>query len=187
MCRYSAAPSISSGLVPSRWSTPRVPARPIPHSAMPISSESSAAVATVCRVPSASRAPIWRAVTTLMPLPSPIRKPVNRLTSVVVEPTAPSATEPEKRPTTAISDILNSTCSRLEAISGRLNSRICLYREPLVRSCSRVAASIGNGLLGEGFLRRGAVFPIILLWPKKSRAIPHTCVRYCPFASYCGK
>ncbi len=48
---------------------------------------------------------------------------MNRVTSVLVEPTAPSAVEPAKRPTTATSDILNSTCSRLESASGRTDQK----------------------------------------------------------------
>ena len=52
--------------------------------------------------------------------------------NVLVEPTAPSAVDPAKRPTTATSDILNSTCSRLESASGRLTRKICLARGPSV-------------------------------------------------------
>ena len=67
-----------------------------------------------------------------MPPLRPIRKPVNRLTRMLVEPTAPSAVEPANRPTTATSDMLNSTCSRLESASGRLTRKICLARGPSV-------------------------------------------------------
>ena len=68
-----------------------------------------------------------------MPLLRPIRKPVNRVTRMLVEPTAPSAVEPANRPTTATSDMLNSTCSRLESASGRLTRKICFARGPSVR------------------------------------------------------
>ena len=52
---------------------------------------------------------------------------------MLVEPTAPSAVDPANRPTTATSDMLNSTCSRLDRASGRLTSKICLARGPSVR------------------------------------------------------
>ena len=68
-----------------------------------------------------------------MPLLRPIRKPVNRVTRMLVEPTAPSAVDPANRPTTATSDMLNSTCSRLDRASGRLTSKICLASGPSVR------------------------------------------------------
>ena len=51
----------------------------------------------------------------------------------LVEPTAPSAVEPANRPTTATSDMLNKTCSRLDNASGRLTRRICFARGPSVR------------------------------------------------------
>ncbi len=51
----------------------------------------------------------------------------------VVEPTAPSAVEPANRPTTATSDMLNKTCSRLDNASGRLTRRICFASGPSVR------------------------------------------------------
>ena len=65
------------------------------------------------------RAPKCVATSTLAPLPRPIRKPVNRKMSVVVEPTEPMAAELEKRPTTARSTMLKSICKRLVNISGR--------------------------------------------------------------------
>ena len=61
-----------------------------------------------------------------------MRKPVKRVTKVEVEPTAPSAVEPAKRPTTATSDMLKRICSRLDSTSGRLTSRICLASGPSV-------------------------------------------------------
>ena len=53
---------------------------------------------------------------------------------MLVEPTAPNAVEPEKRPTTAKSDILNKTCNKLEAIKGRLKTNISFARGPAVKS-----------------------------------------------------
>ena len=41
------------------------------------------------------------------------------VTKMLVEPTAPSAVEPANRPTTATSDMLNKTCSRLDNASGK--------------------------------------------------------------------
>ena len=67
-----------------------------------------------------------------MPLLNPMRKPVNKVTRMLVEPTAPSAVEPANRPTTATSDMLNSTCSRLERASGRLTRKICFASGPSV-------------------------------------------------------
>ena len=55
------------------------------------------------------------------------------VTKMLVEPTAPSAVEPANRPTTATSDMLNKTCSRLDNASGRLTRRICFARGPSVR------------------------------------------------------
>lgn len=68
----------------------------------------------------------------MMPLLRPMRKPVNRVTKMLVEPTEPRAVEPAKRPTTATSDMLKRTCSRLDRTSGRLTRRICLARGPSV-------------------------------------------------------
>ena len=64
--------------------------------------------------------PMWRAVSALTPLESPMSRPVNSVISILVEPTAPSAIGPANLPTTAISDILNRTCRILENISGTL-------------------------------------------------------------------
>ena len=68
-----------------------------------------------------------------MPLLRPIKKPVNSVTKILVDPTAPSAVDPANRPTTATSDMLNSTCSRLDRASGRLTRRICFASGPSVR------------------------------------------------------
>ena len=54
-------------------------------------------------------APRYRAVSTLIPPERPMRKPVNIVTRMVVDPTEPRANGPAKRPTTAISDILKRT------------------------------------------------------------------------------
>ena len=67
-------------------------------------------------------------------MPTPIKKPVNSVTSVAVEPTAPSAVDPANWPTTAMSDILNSTCTTFETISGTLNRKICRPSGPRVIS-----------------------------------------------------
>ena len=95
----------------------------------------SSEVCTVARVSFSLFAPTQRATSTFTPVPTPIRKPVNSVTRMVVEPTAPSAAEPANRPTTAMSDMLNSTCSTFEIISGRLKKRICFPRRPCVKSC----------------------------------------------------
>ena len=68
---------------------------------------------------------------TFIPAPRPIRIPVNKKIICVVEPTEPSGIEPANRPTTAISDMLNKTCSKLEKISGMLNASIFFARGPL--------------------------------------------------------
>ena len=73
------------------------------------------------------RAPKCVATSTFTPLPRPIRKPVKRNTSVVVEPTEPMAAELEKRPT-ARSTMLKSICKRLVNISGREKVMICRPR-----------------------------------------------------------
>lgn len=49
----------------------------------------------------------------------------------VLEPTAARASFPAKRPTTTTSAALNSSWRRLEAISGRANSRILSASDPL--------------------------------------------------------
>ena len=61
-----------------------------------------------------------------------MRKPVNSVTSVDVEPTEPSAVALENLPTTATSAMLNSTCSSCEKISGTLNRKMFLYNGPSV-------------------------------------------------------
>ena len=78
------------------------------------------------------RAPKCVATSTFTPLPRPIRKPVKRKTSVVVEPTEPMAAELEKRPTTARSTILKSICRRFVNISGMEKAMICRLRRPSV-------------------------------------------------------
>ena len=63
----------------------------------------------------------------------PMRKPVNSDTRIVVEPTAPSAADPANRPTTAISDMLKSTCNTFESMSGMLKWTMEGSRGPSVR------------------------------------------------------
>lgn len=70
----------------------------------------------------------------MTPLPRPIRKPVNRKMSVVVEPTEPMAAELEKRPTTARSTMLKSICKRLVNIRGSEKPMIWRPRLPCVIS-----------------------------------------------------
>ena len=64
-----------------------------------------------------------------------MRNPVNIVTSVAVEPTAPRDRDPANCPITAISAILKSTCSRLDSISGTLKISIFFPKDPSVRSC----------------------------------------------------
>ena len=59
-----------------------------------------------------------------MPPERPIKKPVNIMTRVDVEPTAPKEIGPEKRPMTARSAILKSTCNKLDKIRGMLKMSI---------------------------------------------------------------
>ena len=77
---------------------------------------------------------MYCAVITFTPPDTPIKNVVNSVTSVVVDPTLPSACELANCPTTAISDILKSTCNRLDSTSGILNTRICFAKGPLVKS-----------------------------------------------------
>ena len=107
--RYRHAPSISTSLVFKSSSSGRAKTTPIMSSSTPISAESMHEVCTVSSVSRSLREPRYIAVRAFMPLPMPMRKPVNRNTSVAVEPTAPSASAPANCPTTAISDILKST------------------------------------------------------------------------------
>ena len=107
-------------------------------SAMMMTPTISERISEVCTASCTSwscRAPIYRATTTLTPLPMPIRKPVNSVTRIEVDPTDPSASGPANCPTTATSDMLNSTCSTFVAISGRENRIICWTSGPCVRSC----------------------------------------------------
>ena len=64
-----------------------------------------------------------------------MRNPVNMVTSVAVEPTAPRDRDPANCPITAISAILKSTCSRFDSINGTLKTSIFFPKDPSVRSC----------------------------------------------------
>ena len=75
----------------------------------PNTSAENAQVVTHFDVSSRLPAPMHCATATFMPQPRPMSIPVNSVTSIEVEPTLPSAPLPAKRPTTAISDILNNT------------------------------------------------------------------------------
>ena len=141
MRRYSTAPSISSGLVFSALRIPPAKPQPMPSSTSPAAAQVSAAEWTVSERFFRSPAPKWCATSTLTPPANPMRKPVNRDTRMVVEPTAPNAVEPANRPTTATSAILNNTCNRLEKIRGMLNRKIFFPSGPVVRSACAVFMS----------------------------------------------
>ena len=66
----------------------------------------------------------------MIPPARPMRKPVNIVTRIAVEPTDPKANGPAKRPTTAISDILKRTWRTLESISGMLKTKMFFQRDP---------------------------------------------------------
>ena len=119
--------------MPSSISSVGVNAKPSASSRSPVISSSSAEVCTVSDTSRCRSAPRYRATVTFTPLPMPIMKPVNSDTRIVVEPTAPRASAPAKRPTTAMSDMLNSTCSTLESISGRLKRTMDGNSGPSVR------------------------------------------------------
>ena len=59
---------------------------------------------------------------------------MTKLITQEVLPTAAKLACPAQRPTTTTSAVLNSSCKRLEAISGRLKSRIFPNRGPCVIS-----------------------------------------------------
>ena len=61
-----------------------------------------------------------------------MRKPVKRVTRMLVEPTEPRAVALENLPTTATSAMLNMTCNSWEKIRGRLKRKIFRKREPWV-------------------------------------------------------
>ena len=76
----------------------------------PAARQSTNEVRMAAAVLALSRAPRCHAIRTLTALPMPMRKPVNSVTRMVVEPTAPRASALENLPTTATSAMLNSTC-----------------------------------------------------------------------------
>ena len=132
--RYSAAPSISSSLV---FMTSRITLEntsPNSRRITPMSAHIHAAECTTSRTSLFFFAPMYCAVITFTPPDTPIKNVVNSVTSVVVEPTLPSACEPANCPTTAMSDMLKSTCKRFDSTSGMLNTRICFARGPFVKS-----------------------------------------------------
>lgn len=53
-------------------------------------------------------------------------------TTTTVGTTVFPSPEPTNLPTTAISDMLNITCSTFESISGILNKKVFMHSEPLV-------------------------------------------------------
>ena len=102
---------------------------------IPIIKEQKKDVKMAFLSPLSSRLPTKLAITTFTPLPIPIKKPVNSVTKIAVEPTEPKAFSfiVEKLPTTAISEILNNTCKILEAIRGILNKNIPFHKLPSVK------------------------------------------------------
>ena len=99
--------------------------------AIPLTSARVIAVWTLPLTLSCRPAPRSRATTTLVPTDSPTNRLIIRLISAVLEPTAARASLPANRPTTTTSAALNSSCSRLEAISGRAKSSILSASDPL--------------------------------------------------------
>ncbi len=104
--------------------------------ATPKKAITTAAVWTVRFTASLSLAPIYRAVRALTPLASPSKIPVDNVTKILVDPTAPRAMGPANLPTTATSEILKTTCRILENISGTLKNRIFFHKEPVHISIS---------------------------------------------------
>ena len=137
MRKYSTAPSISSGFVRMRVSIGRASVTPTAPSSTPATTQITSALNTVSRVSSSCPAPRNCAMRTFTPLPSPISSPVNSVTRIVVEPTAPSAIAPENLPTTATSARLNSTCKSWDAISGSENSNMFFQSDPVVMAFDR--------------------------------------------------
>ena len=127
---------MSSSLVCITVSIPE--ANPIPKTMIttPDTAIKMAAVWTVLFTLTSSLAPIYSAVRALTPLASPKRRPVESVTRILVEPTAPRAMGPANFPTTATSDMLKTTCRILENISGTLNTIIFFHREPVHMSIS---------------------------------------------------
>ena len=81
-----------------------------------------------------SLAPNFCAVTMAKPLDSPRRKPIIRLLSVVVEPTAASIFSPRNVPTILVSTILYVSCKRFARNTGNANDNIRTDGFPFVRS-----------------------------------------------------
>ena len=112
----------------SSWRTITAPTHIMPT---PLSRPRVMAVWTLWLTLSCRPEPRSRAMTTLVPTDSPTKMLIIRLISAVLEPTAARASLPANWPTTTTSAALNSSCSRLDAISGREKSRILLASGPL--------------------------------------------------------
>ena len=102
----------------------------IRHSISPATRQINAAVCTVSSVPFASPTPSLCATLTLTPPPIPIRKPVNKDTNSVVEPTDPRGIYPAYFPTIATSLKLNNTYNIWEHINGMLKRKMFFHKEP---------------------------------------------------------
>ena len=69
--------------------------------------------------------PTARAITTFAPTLHPIKTLTTKLINAVVVPTAPTASGSLESPTMTVSAMLNATCRRLAAMSGRQKRNIC--------------------------------------------------------------
>ena len=98
----------------------------------PVTRQSTNEVRMDADVRALSFAPRCCAIRTLTALPMPIRKPVNSVTRMVVEPTAPKASALEYLPTIATSAILKSTCKSCDSMSGALKINMFFHSEPSV-------------------------------------------------------
>ena len=81
-------------------------------------------VDTASRIFSFLPCPISMPMTTLTPRERPTNRETIRLIGALLSPTAASAVELEKRPTTARSALLKSCCRMLVRASGRENRKI---------------------------------------------------------------
>lgn len=134
--RYITAPSISSFLVPIRFSTGLERNSPDKSSSSPAIIHITIEVWTAFFTFALFLAPTNSATTALTPPASPSRMPVVNVIIILVEPTAPSASGPTNLPTTATSHRLNITCSTFDNISGTEYINIFFGRDPVVISIS---------------------------------------------------
>lgn len=92
-------------------------------------------------------APRSRDTTTLVPTDKPTNRLMSRFISAVLDPTAARASLPANQPTTTTSAALNSSWSRLEAISGRAKNRSLSASDPLHMSMLWLFFTISNSPL----------------------------------------